>query len=121
MYLLIIRLIKAWERQAASNAECCSYKGVFPSSSDDASDPAPDVCKLHLCSFFIIQGTIFKGIYISASYFVSRHCLRNSHDRSMRYRSQDEREALHIKEDRQCAYNIILRRFLATTDAAEKQ
>ena len=117
MYLLILRLIKAWERQAASNAQCYSYKGLFPSSSDDASDPAPDVCKLHLCSFFfVIQGTTFKGIYISASYFVSRNCLRNSHDRCMRYRPWNEREALHIKKDRQCTYNITWRRIRAAID-----
>jgi hypothetical protein len=115
MYLLLLRLVKAWERQAASNAVCYSYKGLFPSSSDDASDPAPDVCKLHLSAFFVIQGTTFKGIYISASYVVSRNCLRNSHDRSMRYRSWNERE------DRQCACNITFRRVRAKIDAVEKQ
>jgi len=67
MYLLILGLIKAWERQAASNAQCYSYKGVLPSSGDDASDPAPHVCKLHLSSFFVMKGTTFNRIYISAS------------------------------------------------------
>jgi hypothetical protein len=119
MYLLILGLIKAWEIQAASNAECYSYKSVLPSSGDDASNPAPYVCKLHLCSFFVIQGTTFKGIYISASYGVSRTCLRNSHDCSVRYRSWDEREAIHIKQDRQCTYNKTLRRVRKVIHAVE--
>jgi hypothetical protein len=83
-------------KTAASNAECYSYKRLFPSSSDDASDPATDVCKLHLCSFFVLQGTTFKELYINASYLLSSNFLRTSHDRSVRYCSRKEREALHI-------------------------
>jgi hypothetical protein len=121
MSLLIGRLIIAWERQAASNAECYSYKRLFPSTSDDASDPTPDVCKLHLCSFFVTQGATFKELYINASYFVSRNYLRTSHDRSMRYRSRNGREALHIKQHKQYTYNVTSRSVRAKTDAVEKQ
>jgi hypothetical protein len=86
------------QRQAASDAPGYWRHRPFHFYSDVKSDWAPDVCKQKTSSILVIQSTNLQRTYLSASQFVSRNCLRTSHDRFIRYWSRDASEAFHIKK-----------------------